>query len=1787
MHNFWTLAASLQYTDTDLNTVSIDMERLCGRDYSPAPEWSVARYSFVDEMQNLQDTTGTVNKQTSSTGATPEKQGKAIAQTESPSARSRLTAMGRPIVIEVDANTLATNSLEEILCRATQDGRLPAMRHYELMIRLRFAQNIPRQQSLEQLVNVRLMAVAILSHSCSESDLSANLLPMEPNLVDRISKIIRVEFRAPVSIRSSGFAALEALAHHRSRLADVLTALGTSIPHGLLMSSFRDLLTKFQDETQANLVSADLVDAHINLLTYLCTTNVAGTMLCSAGLVQALFSSVLIEKEGALRVLVKILTLLDHLVYGFPQAFDIFCDSGGLRPLVNRIGSEVSLDLSAAYQFTAIKTVNKVDYAMSHERFSLLKTMLKFVVHMMQTTGTADGLRNLVETQLPTTMKVIYENLDVFGSSIFASTTNILATFIHNEPSSYQVLQELALPELFLKTVAREILPSADALSTIPNAFGAICLNTQGLAQFNQIAPLTKFVKVFLSKAHCEALQPVVAHALGKSMDELVRHQPSLKQSVLAGIRHVLDEINSIGFRTIDVSPNRCAITFLEEETDASLTTVDGQLATQSYTDDSRTLRPVVMLYIEVFAHFLRGFMQNNNIAREFLHQDESLAKLLSLNQLRTLPYDFPESSASKALNELLVSTYQHRPELYFLSSLDALNNYISASRSFVSTGFPESLFATLFRDEHMLRQIRPLLLNFREIHSLSTLLSLFCAQSDVRNAGPYHVYIKKDSSQERAIQSLGDFHRWVIRQEIDYMDSLPLAWRQALSPTPSDGKVITAEGSDEISKISDADHDSARFRDVKMVVFLLHETERTMSSLFGLFSKMLVVNRRRTTNVDYEKRLSAALVGRHLSDILLQHLSSLGRLTVENSTRWQYQCKILQLTDVMLHGSKAPLYECWTFTNLLIDLNGQISTNVLYSFIDNLDILNTFLRTIWDHIKGSIRTAEQGIHDPMPSHVYDMLKLILRSFERFTDANLVLNAPQTMLLDSKGKHKDRSDSFYPDEFLRGIRSRIMSYCVDIWYDPQLHRMPPLSLSFLMNIINHCIEASSDGPLQADPNASINYFSTVSAPKFSEAALARHTDRHTRGNSSECHIESLSGCFREIIRQDSVHQALRILRFAPQAVFDLADLIVCSVNSSTHPDWTADVIEYMLINIRNSKVEEEGSQQLTQFATTTHLLAKVIHNAKFLANCFDGVKNKSSVEDGIVEIINECVDEQRAELNKGACNLLVSWDRLDSRNGSVVEHLIREVTMDATMTSIIPDHEQQLAVYNHVLKLIRSASDKGSLLSLMRFIARITSIPRFYPYLQHGSLVSVLLRQLRQHINQCDENVMTTLIVALRHLVENRALLDSFVSNEIRRWFNSKFRNVDVSSFVKQNVNLALRCPMVFVKCTEALCHFPDYDSSTELQAISLRHKPDEKVKNTGGTTTSDTVSSSNVKDSSPVSTADSYNDQTMVFLLEEFCNLTESDQLLTRQPETTADSTDLDKSRRLYRLILLQCIRELLSSYGPCKRDFITDKLRIVKAGVEITTNALQVFVEMFLDEHVLDLGSKDTSGSQKPSVMQLLREVIVALFVQVGFDDGSDFLQIQQVAVDTLQRLFSATLASALAPNGKETLASRRGRTLAFADLINSLLTAADVLNRQYLQPDNAGQTSIEVAKLMLERHFVSFLTQALSTIAYSSSSTAHEVTMILRPLRCLTKLSVRFAQDAVMLAPKADTPHESTLEQQQQDDTQLELDEDSDSEREETPDLYRNSALGIFGPEMHESDNESYTSDEDDEM
>ncbi|KAJ1966118.1 E3 ubiquitin-protein ligase tom1, partial [Dispira parvispora] len=442
--------------------------------------------------------------------------------------------------------------------------QVPKEHRLSLLHRFLVSRYVREPDVRQQLLYCRLLGVSLEIMSQNELALENGLFRLEPNLAEELAAILHPERSVPVNLCAASMYALEALVRQRSRSQDVSTALNVSVSHGLLIIMLRrifsDVYPPHEGQTHA------FIDALTMLLAALSAIPAGGQLVVSAGMVTQLIGFLSHHQPWHKRTLGKLVRLLDNLIYTQSTAFDSFCNANGVTTLVERIGAEVqevlAIDAEKRSGDSQAMVVEGSTPSGAHpdepsepspaspvasfediptETSALLKDLVRILHHMLQTTGNSDRLRNLVETALPKTMRHIVRYPELFGYSIYVYTINIMATMVHNEPTCLAILQELDLPDVFLTGVTRKILVSSDVLFSLPNAFGAICLNQTGLERFLESGALEKYIRVLTDKEYIRPLLDLeVLPAMASSLDELARHHPRLQQPILTCVQQVI-----------------------------------------------------------------------------------------------------------------------------------------------------------------------------------------------------------------------------------------------------------------------------------------------------------------------------------------------------------------------------------------------------------------------------------------------------------------------------------------------------------------------------------------------------------------------------------------------------------------------------------------------------------------------------------------------------------------------------------------------------------------------------------------------------------------------------------------------------------------------------------------------------------------------------------------------------------------------------------------------------------------------------------------------------------------------------------------------------------------------------------------------------------------------------------------------------------------------------------------------------------------------------------------------
>jgi E3 ubiquitin-protein ligase HUWE1 len=173
---------------------------------------------------------------------------------------------------------------------------------------------------------------------------------------------------------------------------------------------------------------------------------------------------------------------------------------------------------------------------------------------MLQSTGSAEVLRLLPEpdSSFIPSLKNILDNRNLFGSTILAAATLVIATWVHNEPSSLTIIQESKLPDSFYDLVEQGVEPMIEVIHGVLNAMGALSLNQAGQTLLQSRPNIIPTIfSIFTSELHMSPLQEKSnASLIGGDADELVRHHPWLKASIFKGITDVLEKIETVARET-------------------------------------------------------------------------------------------------------------------------------------------------------------------------------------------------------------------------------------------------------------------------------------------------------------------------------------------------------------------------------------------------------------------------------------------------------------------------------------------------------------------------------------------------------------------------------------------------------------------------------------------------------------------------------------------------------------------------------------------------------------------------------------------------------------------------------------------------------------------------------------------------------------------------------------------------------------------------------------------------------------------------------------------------------------------------------------------------------------------------------------------------------------------------------------------------------------------------------------------------------------------------------------
>ncbi|KAH8107868.1 hypothetical protein BXZ70DRAFT_1014411, partial [Cristinia sonorae] len=1019
------------------------------------------------------------------------------------------------VTVHIDSHTLQAKTAMEVLADAIEKYSIPDEEKFELLCRIRYAQALTpgHDADREKLVAIRLLTTAIFGHTHQESQAQSSLFIHEPDLIFHIAELLQLDQGVDVQVQGAAIAALDSLGRYKNKIQEVLTAVNAGVNHGILMALLRQTVVQVADP-ECNLPQA-YVEALLAFVTFVATHASGGNMVVGAGLVPLLIQIIENKLPNRLYVLSKAMQLLDNVLYGYTNAFQLFCNVHGIEALVDRIEHEVDLDLEE-HKHEKAPEVPASYGKLSVARAAVLKHIMRSMHRMMQSSGTSEGLRGLLDSSLLKSCKKIMEHRGIFGPNILPIAINIMATFVHNEATCLNVIQEAGLPDAFYRVVESGLEPVIEVIQAVPNAIGALCLNTAGQEQLTARPTIIPgLLSIFTTERHQRVLQEKEnAVLIGTAIEELIRHHPSLKNTVYEAIRSTMGTIEELGkafvvpedlkaWYTIQPVTAASSADAHTPDTDVTMETVEPDVVTQvaptpvsvppvkdpldPEDDEVKPHGNLVTSYIDVFCKFLEGFFQHVPHCRDFVRNSDSRKRLGALTALPCLPYDYPNSVASDSLVQVVRTMMEASPTETLDFLIDLVNESLAQTNEFRDSAEGQPRFFSLV--ESKVDDIEQANDSFKKLISLHVRIMLL---SDIFTTSGYQghaaasllVSLTADSAKQ-VVSDLGALHRACIWDnvlvkahpvfgavDVPAVPDLLQALESRLSPTGTANDDATAAGTANgaqsqptssatplVSLPQPKKEEGPREQNVKALKHLSNQIPTTLSSFFQAVVRLF--QSRRNPDAAHKQRIFSAAT--RVSDVALEHLRE--KQYDDVKVVFSYYSAILSFLSILLFDDRG---------------SGKVVHTVLLHSVfrrgglDSItNIVKFFMKTVTSVSKlNPDERSEADKQDLLSAH--SGLKIALHVIHPMLTTRPLFESSQTTVLATPDKKDTDPDYFEAHNFAVQLRLSLIPVLRELWESSWLLSAPlsvtkaivPVVLE-LLNTDGEVKESTGDAPPSA------------------------------------------------------------------------------------------------------------------------------------------------------------------------------------------------------------------------------------------------------------------------------------------------------------------------------------------------------------------------------------------------------------------------------------------------------------------------------------------------------------------------------------------------------------------------------------------------------------------------------------------------------------------------------------------------------------------------------------------------
>ncbi|CAN8104238.1 unnamed protein product [Discula destructiva] len=290
-----------------------------------------------------------------------------------------------------------------------------------------------------------------------------------------------------------------------------------------------------------------------------------------------------------------------------------------------------------------------------------------------------------------------------------------------------------------------------------------------------------------------------------------------------------------------------------------------------------------------------------------------------------------------------------------------------------------------------------------------------------------------------------------------------------------------------------------------------------------------------------------------------------------------------------------------------------------------------------------------------------------------------------------------------------------------------------------------------------------------------------------------------------------------------------------------------------------------------------------------------------------------------------------------------------------------------------------------------------------------------------------------------------------------------------------------------------------------------------------------------------------------------------------------------------VYRCFLLNCLAELLQSYTRTKMEFINFKRSapmFANTPVKPRSGVLNYLLQDLLCISTLSSQQDSIAAKKKAATSEQARQVLVSLVAKTSeklidrsrdhfdYEGDSDLLFVRKWVLDMILRAYKDATAS------HESFDVRYAKLLSLADLLLSMIGDKDRdVTGSRVSDASTNRSHMQLRRLMYEKGFLPALTASVAEIDLTFPDVKRTIKSILRVLQTMTSTAIQLSHANLLPSGPQDSLEDEIAS--------VSSVSDVDDEREDTPDLYRNSSLGMLEAGREDDFDEDSDDDEDEEM